>query len=73
MIESITTNTEYRQALQRADNLIDLDPELGTPQADKLEQLVDLIEGWEDKHYPLEPPDPDEAVKFRKEQQGSDE
>ncbi|MBD3376235.1 transcriptional regulator [candidate division KSB1 bacterium] len=73
MIKTITTDTEYRQALKRADKLIDVDPEPGTPQADELEQLVDLIVRWEDEHYPLESPDPEEAVKFRNEQQGAGE
>ena len=32
--------------------------------------LIILAEAWEDKHHPIDPPDPIEAIKFRMEQQG---
>jgi HTH-type transcriptional regulator/antitoxin HigA len=37
---------------------------------DALDVLVTLIEAYEDKHYPMDPPDPIEAIKYRMEQQG---
>lgn len=40
-----------------------------TPEADEMEVLVTLIEAYENKHYPITPPDPIEAIKFRMEQQ----
>lgn len=42
----------------------------GTPEADEMEVLVTLIEAYENKHYPIGPADPVEAIKFRMEQQG---
>jgi len=42
----------------------------GTPEADQMEILVTLIEAYENKHYPITPPNPIEAIKFRMEQQG---
>ena len=42
----------------------------GTPEADEMEVLVTLIEAYEYKHYPIAPPDPVDAIKFRMEQQG---
>ncbi len=42
----------------------------GTPEADQMEILVTLIEAYENKHYPITPPDPIGAIKFRMEQQG---
>ena len=42
----------------------------GTPAADEMEILVTLIEAYENKHYPIGPADPIEAIKFRMEQQG---
>lgn len=42
----------------------------GTPAADRLEVLVTLVEAYEREHYPIDPPDPIEAIKFRLEQQG---
>jgi HTH-type transcriptional regulator/antitoxin HigA len=42
----------------------------GTPEGDRLDVLTTLIEAYEDIHYPMDPPDPIEAIKFRMEQQG---
>ena len=42
----------------------------GTPEADEMEILVTLIEVYENKKYPITPPEPIEAIKFRMEQQG---
>jgi len=44
--------------------------EAGTEEADDREVLVTLIEAYENKHYPITPPDPIDAIKFRMEQQG---
>ena len=44
--------------------------EEGTPEADEMEILVTLIEAYEQKHYPIGPADPVDAIKFRMEQQG---
>jgi len=42
----------------------------GTPKGDRLDILATLIEAYETNHYPMDPPDPIEAIKFRMEQQG---
>nr|WP_231386352.1 MULTISPECIES: transcriptional regulator [Pseudomonas] len=42
----------------------------GTPDADEMEVLVTLIEVYENKHYPIQPADPIEAIKFCMDQQG---
>lgn len=42
----------------------------GTPEEDEMEILVTLIEAYENKHFPIGPADPVEAIKFRMEQQG---
>ena len=42
----------------------------GTPDGDRLDILATLIDAYEDEHYPMDPPDPIEAIKFRMEQQG---
>ena len=44
--------------------------EEGTPDSDRLDVLATLIDAWENDHYPMDPPDPIEAIKFRMEQQG---
>jgi HTH-type transcriptional regulator/antitoxin HigA len=42
----------------------------GTPAGDRLDVLATLIDAYETIHYPMNPPDPIEAIKFRMEQQG---
>jgi HTH-type transcriptional regulator / antitoxin HigA len=42
----------------------------GTPDGDRLDVLATLIDAYEAEHYPMDPPDPIEAIKFRMEQQG---
>jgi len=44
--------------------------QMGTPEADEMEVLVTLIEAYENQHYPIAPPDPVDAIRFRMEQQG---
>jgi HTH-type transcriptional regulator/antitoxin HigA len=44
----------------------------GTPEGDELEVLVTLAEAYERQHYPIDLPDPVEAIKFRLEQEGKD-
>lgn len=62
----IKTEAEYRAALARFEAL--LEPEEEDRAYDDLELLSVLIEKYEDEHYPIDPPDPVEAIKFRMEQ-----
>ena len=64
----IKTNKEYQKALERLDKIFDA--KKGSTEADELELLSLLIEQYEDKHFPLNLPDPIEAIKFRMEQMG---
>ena len=64
----IKTEKDYEKALSRIEGLMDAAP--GTPQMDELELLTALVEMYEDRHYPISPPDPIEAIKFRMEQLG---
>ncbi|NJO17470.1 MAG: transcriptional regulator [Thioploca sp.] len=67
-IKPIRNDEDLRQAFYRLESLFQA-PE-GTPEADEREILVTLVEAYENKHYPISPPDPIEAIKFRMEQQG---
>ncbi len=60
------TEEEYRTALAELKSLRGAPP--GTPESDRLEELMDLVEAYEELHYPIEPPDPRDAVRFRMEQ-----
>jgi HTH-type transcriptional regulator/antitoxin HigA len=69
MIKIIKTDEQYNSALAEVEALLDSDPHPDTEAADKLELLTLLISEYEKKHFPVELPDPIEAVKFRMEQQ----
>ena len=69
-IRAIHTEDDYAAALRAASHLVDLDPEVGTPDGDHLEILATLIERYEAVHFPLDLPDAVEAIKFRMEQAG---
>ena len=64
----IKTQQDYERALSRIENLMDAEAE--TPEADELELLTALVEMYEDRHYPISPPDPIDAIRFRMEQLG---
>ena len=65
-VKVIKSEKEYDQALKRLDVVFDAPPD--TPEGDEAELLVILIEKYEDENYPIEAPDPIEAIKFRMEQ-----
>lgn len=65
-VKVIKSEKEYDQALKRLDVIFDAPPD--TPKGDEAELLVILIEKYEDENYPIEAPDPIEAIKFRMEQ-----
>lgn len=67
-IKLIKTKKDYQQALARLEEIFDSRP--NTAQGDELEILSMLIEKYEDKYFPIEFPDPIEAIKFRMEQMG---
>lgn len=67
-VKPIKTETDYEKALERIDMLMDAEP--GSERADELDVLVTLVEMYEHKHYPVEAPDPIEAIRFRMEQEG---
>jgi HTH-type transcriptional regulator/antitoxin HigA len=67
-IKPIRTKRDYGAALAEIERL--WGAKLGTPNGDRLDVLATLIEAYEAARYPMDPPDPVEAIKFRMEQQG---
>lgn len=65
-IKLIKTKDDYKAALKLAEKLFDSVPD--TPDGDKLELIVALIEIYEKEHFPIENPSPLSAIKFRMEQ-----
>jgi HTH-type transcriptional regulator / antitoxin HigA len=67
-IRPIHTDKDYQEALSRIEILLDARP--GSAEADELEILGLLVDEFERKHFPIDEPDPIEAIKFRMEQLG---
>jgi HTH-type transcriptional regulator/antitoxin HigA len=62
------TPRDYRRILMEIEGL--MNAKRNTPEGDRLDVLVTLVEAWETKHYPLDLPDAVEAIKRHMEQQG---
>jgi HTH-type transcriptional regulator/antitoxin HigA len=67
-VRPIRSKRDHAEALKAVERL--WGAKAGTRHGDRLDVLVTLIEAYEEEHYPIDPPDPIEAIKFRMEQQG---
>lgn len=67
-IVPIKTEQDDAKALKEIESL--MSAERDTPEGDRLDILVALVEAWEAKHYPMDLPDPVEAIKYHMEQAG---
>lgn len=64
----IRTEADYRAALDEIERLFDTEP--NTPECDRLEVLTTLVEAYEQRHYPIEAPEPIEAILYYLESRG---
>jgi len=64
-IRPIPTDAGYRAGLKTISRLIENDPSLCTPDGDRLDVLVTLVQAYDAKAFPIDLPDPAEAIKFR--------
>ncbi|HYB89755.1 MAG TPA: transcriptional regulator [Candidatus Binataceae bacterium] len=69
-IKPIRKEGDYEEAVREIERL--WGAKEGTPQGDRLDVLTTLVEAYERKHFPIDAPDPIEAIRFRLEQQGLD-
>jgi len=67
-VKPIRTSRDYESAMKAIERL--WGARAGTPEGDRLDVLATLIEAYEAEQYPMDPPDPIEAIKFRMEQKG---
>ncbi len=67
-IRPIRNDADYRAALHEVEQLMLAQPD--TPDGEKLDVMVTLIEAYEAKHFPIDLPDPVEAIKFEMERKG---
>lgn len=62
-IKPIKTESDYKKTLERLDELFDA--KVGSPESDEADILAVLVDEYEKKHYPIDAPDPIEAIKIR--------
>ena len=67
-IKPIKTENDYNESIKRIEKL--WGSKKDTPEGDEFDLLVTLVESYEMRHYPIAPPDPIDAIKFRMEQMG---
>ena len=67
-LKPIRNEADYDAALEEVGRL--WGAKSGTPEGDRLDVLATLIDAYEAKHHPIDPPDPVAAIRFRMEQQG---
>jgi HTH-type transcriptional regulator/antitoxin HigA len=65
-IKLIKTEADYQKALKRLEEIFDA--KIGTPEGDEADILGLMIDEYEKKHFPIEAPDPVEAIKIRMEE-----
>lgn len=68
VIRPIKTKADHRRVLQEIEGL--MAARRGTPEGDRLDVLVTLVEAYEARHYPLDLPGPVDAILFHMEQRG---
>ena len=69
-LKLIRSEAQYRAAVREIERLWEAAPR--SPEHDRLEVLATLVEDYEERHHPIYPPDPIEAIRFRMEQLGLD-
>ena len=67
-VKPIRSEADYEAALAELERL--WGAKTGTPEGDRLDVLATLIDAYEAQRYPMDPPDPIDAIKFRMEQEG---
>ena len=67
-IKPIRSKRDYETALAEIERICGA--KRGTPDGDRLDVIATLIDAYEAAHFPIDPPDPIEAIKFRMDQQG---
>ncbi len=69
-LRPLRSEDDYKSALREVSACFDKQPAPGSADGDRFEILLTLVEAYESKHYPIDLPDPVEAIKFRMDQAG---
>jgi HTH-type transcriptional regulator/antitoxin HigA len=70
MIRPLRSEADYDEALEEIEGYFDNEPKQGTPDADRFDLLALIIEDYERKHWPIDPPDTIDAIRYRMETAG---
>jgi HTH-type transcriptional regulator/antitoxin HigA len=70
MIRPIRNESDYDAALTEIERFFDKEPKPGTHEADRFDLLALVIEDYERRHWPIDPPDPVAAIRYRMETGG---
>jgi HTH-type transcriptional regulator / antitoxin HigA len=70
MIRPARTQTEYEEALEEIERYLDSEPKPGTAEADRFDLLALIIEDYERKRWPIDPPEAIDAIRYRMETGG---
>ena len=70
MIRPIRTATEYDETLDEIEQYFEKEPKPGTPEADRFDLLALIVEDYERKRWPIEPPETIDAIRYRMETAG---
>ena len=70
MIRPLRSEAEYDAALKEIERYFENEPKPGTPEADRFDLVALIVEDYERKRWPIEPPDPIEAIRYRMETGG---
>jgi len=67
VIRPLRTEIDYEAALAEIERYFEREPKPGTREADRFDLLALVLEDYENKHWPIEPPDPIDAIRYRME------
>ncbi len=70
LVRPLRSEVDYGRALAEIARYFEKEPKPGTPEADRFDLLALLIEDYENKHWPIEPPDPIAAIRWRMDTSG---
>ena len=64
VMRPLHSEAEYEAAVDEIERYFDREPRKGTPEADRFDLLALLIEDYERSHWPIDPPDPRDAIRY---------
>jgi HTH-type transcriptional regulator/antitoxin HigA len=67
VIRPLHSEADYDAALEEIERYFENEPKAGTPEADRFDLLALIVEDYERKHWPIEPPDTIDAIRYRME------